>query len=156
MTIWLRGPLLSGALLLAGCSTGTDAVDFATLQKTWKPNQYLVCPPDYCRGSPPDQISPAWPLDAADLMARLRPVLLAQPRTELVHEAAQGRQLVLVQRTERVGFPDTVFVEAVGLGPRRSAIAIYSRSNYGIGDRGGNAARVAAWLALIEKAASSP
>jgi len=138
-----------GALALAGCSTSQAPVDFPTLRKTWKPNQSLACPADYCRAETPDFISPPLDLPAAALLRRARETLLEEPRTELLADYPDRRQFVLVQHTEIVGWPDSVFVEIVPLGEARSALAIYSRSNYGIGDRGVNQARVERWLARV-------
>lgn len=139
-------------ILAVGCSTSTVPVDFATLKKTWTPNQVLVCPQDFCKVEAPDIVSPVYSVSAEVLEEKVGIALRGQPRTVQVGDDRARHQIVLVQRTEIVGFPDTIFVQFIPLADGRSTFALYSRSNYGIRDRGVNAARVDLWMKAIETA----
>ncbi len=136
-----EGPLT--ALLPVG---DVDAVDFATLKLTDKPNQYLLCPADFC-GDQAHGTSPMFDLSVMDLRARWDTVIAAQPR--LVILAEDDGQIDYVQRTAMVRFPDIITVRFISLIPDRSTLAIYSRSVYGTGDFGVNRARIEAWLFSI-------
>jgi uncharacterized protein (DUF1499 family) len=48
-------------------------------------------------------------------------------------------------------FPDTIDVEVVPVGDDKSTLAIYSRSLVGRSDFGVNRARIARWMAALEK-----
>ena len=122
------------------------AVDFATLELSGKPNQYLVCPPGYCAAEA-HGASPLFDLSVEDLQSRWRAVIAAQPR--LVILADDGRQIDYVQRSALVRFPDIITVRFIALAAVQSTLAIYSRSIYGAGDFGVNRARVAAWLVAL-------
>lgn len=141
------------AFALSACSTDTTPVNFAKLRKSWKPNQYLACPKDYCQAEKPDEISPVFDLTVEQLQMRAKTAILNEPRTQMLFEETSKHQLVVVQRTEKVGFPDTIFIEFVSVDPEHSSLAIYSRANYGISDRGVNSNRVKAWLEDIKAAA---
>ena len=69
-----EGPLI--ALLPVG---DVEAIDFATLKLTEKPNQYLLCPTGFC-GDKAHGTSPAFDLSVIDLRARWDAVIAAQPR----------------------------------------------------------------------------
>lgn len=125
-----------------------EAVDFAALQLTDKPNQYLICPPGFC-GATPHAPGPLFELSAEQLRARWREVVAAQPRLELLAEHADGWQIDYVQRSARFRFPDIVTVRFIATAPSQSTLAIYSRSLYGRSDFGVNRERIDAWLALL-------
>jgi len=123
-------------------------IDFKTLRLTRKPNQYLVAPPDFTP-APAHRQSPVFPWPAAELARRFRAIALAAPRVTPLAEADGGRRFEVVQRSALLRFPDTVSVEAVPLGDRKAALAIYSRSRYGRSDFGANRKRIDAWLAAL-------
>ena len=125
------------------------AIDFATLKKTPKPNQYLVCPPNFC-AEKPDRESPEFEFGAATLSARWQAMAARQPRTSQTASDPASRQIEYVQRSWLFRFPDTVTVQFVPLGAGRSTLAVYSRSHYGHSDMGVNAKRVETWLAAID------
>ena len=60
-------------------------------------------------------------------------------------------QLVFVQRSQFLGFPDTIWIQGVSVDFGASLI-IYSRSNYGYWDLGVNRERIRTWLEKLEKA----
>jgi uncharacterized protein (DUF1499 family) len=148
-----RFPIVLGlAFLLGGCDPIDAEVDFATLEKTDAPNQYLVCPPGYCRALT-DEASPEFALPAPALAAIARRVIESEPRTMLLREEIATGQLVYVQRSLLFRFPDTIWIQVLPLGADRSTLAIYSRSAYGRYDFGVNRKRLRAWLAAIAVAA---
>ena len=123
-----------------------ETVDFAALQLTDKPNQFLVCPADYC-GAGPHAASPVFEVADERLRARWREVVAAQPRIELLAEYEDGAQIDYIQRSARFRFPDIITVQFIPLSPSQSTLAIYSRSIYGEDDFAVNRERIEAWLA---------
>ena len=122
------------------------AVDFATLELSGKPNQYLVCPPDFCAAEA-HGASPLFALSVEDLQSRWQAVIATQHRLVTLNVAY--RQIDYVQRTAMVRFPDIITVRFIALAAGQSTLAIYSRSIYGAGDFGVNRARIAAWLVAL-------
>ncbi len=131
------------------CSADTAGVDFATLVRPSSPNTYLVCPRDRCAASP-DEEGPIYAVPAARLFERVRGLLAAEPRTQLVQDQPEALRLVLVQRSAFFRFPDTITLQVFPLPDGGSTLAVYSQSNYGRGDFGVNKDRVRAWIDLID------
>ncbi|WP_303978283.1 DUF1499 domain-containing protein [Dongia mobilis] len=132
--------------LAAGCAADTDFIDFSTLARSSTPNDALACPAGFCPAKV-DLVTGTVPLAAAALSAKVIETLANEPRTELVARDAAGLKLVFVQRSRLFRFPDTVNIAITPIGGDAAGLAIYSRSNYGHGDLGVNAARVQDWLA---------
>src|SRR5690349_19480263 len=104
-------PLL-GLVLLAGCAdkptqgSAAQPVDFATIEKPWPYNGYLVCPLDLCP-EPTDATSPSFTLPMAQLEAMADKAILAQPgvtalggdpaRHQRIYSGATGGGPVWVQ-----------------------------------------------------------
>lgn len=128
-------------------------VDFARLERRTRPNDALACPPDRCSGVSIDFPSPVLPVSAERLRAIVTEVAAAEPGTEVVG-SAEGLQDQYVVRTPLMRFPDTVSVEIIGLGPERSTLALYSRSQIGYSDWGVNRARIERWLKRIGEIAT--
>jgi len=131
------------------------AIDFHTLKLTWKPNQFLVLPPNYRAQASPHRVSPAFPIGPEQLIEAVKRVALAEPRTVLAEEDRAAHKLEFVQRSKTFRFPDLVSVEAVPLGAGRTALAIYGRAKLGIRDFGVNRARVERWLAALQAKAGT-
>lgn len=123
--------------------------DFRTLKLSWKPNQFLVLPPNYAAAAKPHHLSPVFAAAPDDVLATVKAIALAEPRTALVKEDRSARQIELVQRSKTFRFPDLVTVEAVPVARGRTGLAIYSRAKIGIRDFGVNRARVERWLAAL-------
>ena len=102
-----------------------EPLDLRDLERGSAPNQFLACPPGFCRAEA-DMASPRFLVPVEGLAEAVKRELGRQPRTELVAEAPELR-----------------------LDAESSSLAIYSRSNYGYGDFGVNERRVRAWLAAI-------
>jgi len=124
------------------------AVDFSTLQLSEKPNQYLVCPAGECGGQA-HMASPVFEVPVAALKDAWSHMLANQPRIEVLGEDSGTNQIVVVQRSKLMHFPDTVTVAFVPLGEKRSTLYVYSRSTYGYSDLGVNAERIQGWLAAL-------
>ena len=128
-----------------------DPLDLRELERGSAPNQFLACPPRFCRAEP-DMTSPRFLVAVEQLAETVKRELSRQPRTETVAESPALQQVVFVQRSAIFRFPDTIWVQFVALDAESASLAIYSRSTYGYGDFGVNARRVRDWLAAIEEA----
>jgi uncharacterized protein (DUF1499 family) len=126
------------------------AVDFASLQLAETPNQYLVCPPDFCAAAP-NAFSPVFDMPADQLRARWKQVVADQPRVRQFATYEDGMQIDYVQRSARFRFPDVVTVRFIPLPSSQSTLAVYSRSVYGRDDLGVNRKRIETWLELLRR-----
>ena len=146
-------PTLLLAALTAGCSYDSTPRDLRTLSKSAAPHDALACPPDTCAAEADFQ-SPVLAGTPAEVTETARAKLSGQPRTEVVAEAPELNQVVLVQRTAVLRFPDTVWVQAVTT-PQGTSIILYSSSNVGYWDFGVNRRRVEDWLQILVEAAGT-
>jgi uncharacterized protein (DUF1499 family) len=124
-------------------------LDFEEVERTGKPNDYLVCPSGYC-SSVADEASPVFEIPVLELKEGWLALVSEQPRTRILSNP-EGLQLVFEQRSWLLNFPDTITVRFYALGERRSTIAVYSRSHYGYSDLNVNRKRVKTWLSELEK-----
>ena len=115
-------------------------LDFANLQRTGKPNDYLTCPPGFCRAVA-DESSPEFEIPVLELKKEWLRVVLRQARMSVVSES-DDLQLELEQRSWLLNFPDMITVRFYFLEEQRSTMAVYSRSQYGYSDLGVNRRRV--------------
>jgi uncharacterized protein (DUF1499 family) len=127
----------------------TFNIDFHTLQRHERPNQYLVCPPATCTATP-DAVSPVYDVPVTVLRTTWLGMILQQPRVERLAVSADELQYDFVQRTRLLHFPDTITVRFIPLSSTRSTLAIYSRSHYGYSDFGVNRHRITSWLASVQ------
>lgn len=126
-------------------------INFRKLELPLTPNQYLVCPPDYCSTKPHAE-SGEFDVSLDQLRKRLQKDIAAEPRVELLADQ-DGLQFDYVQRSARFRFPDIVTIRFIPLSPSRSTLAIYSRSIYGNSDFGVNRERVETWFRKLRAAA---
>jgi len=141
-------------LSIMGCAPTVDTdntidvgrvpLEFGQLKRRESPNDYLVCPTDYCRKAKPDRISPELAVSAANLRTRLDALLIKEPRTRIVSD--DRAHVVIEQRSAIFRFPDLIDIELIDLGPAKSTLAIFSRSKYGYYDFGANKRRIDSWL----------
>lgn len=124
-------------------------INFASLTLTEKPNQFLVCPANFCSAEPMLEISD-FPVSVAELRARWQAVIAQAPRVELIAQDEAEQQYDYMQRSDLMRFPDTITVKFISLGESRSTLAIYSRSHYGYSDLGANQARIEGWLSALD------
>ena len=125
-------------------------VEFATLQKTPRPNQVLLCPADVCQAETPDMMPPIYAVPVDKLRDAFRQIIDQEPHAEQVAVNADHRTERYVIRTNLMRFPDTVCVKFIDLGNDTSTLAIYSQAQIGYSDRGVNKARVQRWLNVLD------
>ena len=124
--------------------------DFKTLKRRRRPNDYLVLPPGFEAEAAPSRESPVFQTPRNQLGMLIKRVALAEPRTVLLSDDEDGCRFELVQRSKTFRFPDFVTVACFHEGEDASTLAIWSRSKYGISDRGVNRKRVDRWIAAVE------
>ncbi len=120
-------------------------VDFDNLVLKESPNQYLVCPPDFCAAKAHAE-SPVFTEPVQGLKEKWFALVEQQPRTELIHSDPEHERFTFRVKTAIIHFPDDVTVQFIKLSERQSTLAIYSRSHYGHSDLGENQRRIASWL----------
>jgi len=131
-----------------------EVVEFAHLPAVEKPGRFLMCPKDYCSRMP-DAEAPVFAMEWEQLRDRWSEAVAHQPRVKLVAGDGERRKIIYVQHSALLRLPDIVTIEFVELPEGRSSFAIESRPRYGWLDFGGNAARVRAWVGLLESVARS-
>ncbi len=153
-TVLLFTPLGERPLTALFAVGDIEAVDFAALKLTDKPNQFLVCPPGLCAADPHAD-SPVFDVSVEQLRERWHEVVATQPRVELLAEDEESQQFDYVQRSARFRFPDIITVRFISVATyhseSQSTLAIYSRSVYGKGDFGVNRERIKAWLDILHE-----
>ena len=125
-------------------------IDFRTLTRPPRPNQYLVCPAHFCAAAP-DAVSPVYAISVGVLQGRWLAMVAQQPRVEQLAVSPDGLQYDFLQRSQFFRFPDTITVRFIPLGETQSTLAIYSRSHYGYADFGVNRKRITAWLQALQQ-----
>lgn len=120
-------------------------LDFATLKRRRRPNDYLVCPPERCAARP-HRKAPVFSADADRLEAAMLAFVRHQPRVEQLEGDVVERAYEFVQRSALCRFPDFVSIHVWPLPDGRSTLGMYSRSQFGFSDLGVNRRRVEAWL----------
>jgi uncharacterized protein (DUF1499 family) len=121
-------------------------IDFATFQRSGKPNQCLALPPGFTSASRPDLQSPVFRTMPRLLRDAFDAAVAGEPRLHLVEETPDRLQLHLVQRSRWFGFPDDVTVAFIAMDALRSSLAVWSRARHGHLDFGVNRSRVRRWL----------
>jgi uncharacterized protein (DUF1499 family) len=134
----------------------TRPIDFTTNFKHNKPNQFLVCPENYCPDKP-NKIAPVFNVPSHQLAKAFAAMTTAQlPKVKIISRSDDGRQITYLQRSPILQFPDAITVRFIPLNDKTSTLAIYSRSKYGRKDLGMNPARVIHWLQRLEEQVSKP
>lgn len=151
-----------GALVWEGSTLETvlpigtvPVVDFASLQRTSTPNQYLLCPEGMC-ATETDGAAPVFDMPAERLQGLWELMLKDEPRVQEAQRDLATMQVDYVQRTRFFRFPDLVTVRFVPVGETQSTLAIYSRSIYGMGDMGVNRERILDWLTKLQAKTVAP
>ena len=123
-------------------------VQFEQLQRRTSPNDSLACPDGLCAAAVDIKTS-LYPLTARDLRAAFAKVIASEPRVTTVELDEASLTDRYIQRSERLGFPDTIVVRFIDYPEGRSSLAIYSRSQLGESDLGANKARIERWLSKL-------
>jgi uncharacterized protein (DUF1499 family) len=127
--------------------------DLTRIVRPASPNSALVGPP--ASDPAPDIAAPVLPVPPEALGEAVRRVALAQPRTFLLAEYPDQRQLHFVARSALLNFPDVVAVQVLPA-EGGSTLVLYSRSLYGYSDFGVNRRRAETWLAALRVATGQP
>ena len=145
VAIVLLMAVIAGALYIRFYTPSVGYTDFKSFERSWTPNQYVVCPAGYCQAES-DRESPVFDLSRDQLINQLQDFVLSQPRVGYAGNSADGNQLYFIQRSKLIAFPDRITVQVIKLGEGKTTIAIYSRSVYGIRDLDVNQTRIDKWL----------
>ncbi len=141
---------VEGSMLTSLFSVGElPRIDFATLQRTSKPNQYVVCPPGLCSAKV-DLESPTFDASVDEVRSAWQRVADAEPRVELAAKDEERQVYDYVQRSSLMRYPDIITVQFLNLDGGGSTLAIYSRSIYGRSDFSVNAKRITDWLTKLD------
>jgi uncharacterized protein (DUF1499 family) len=125
-------------------------LDFSALVLASSPNQYLVCPTDFCQKAEAHLESPVYGISAKVLKDVWFKVVDQQPRITIAQTDDKALKYKIVQRTALVRFPDNIHVEFLSLKKNKSTLAVYSKSVYGRSDFGVNKKRINNWLDLVQ------
>jgi len=136
-------------LALCGCGVEPKVEDLRTVKRPDTPNTYLICAPDLCM-APADEAGPLVDLPAEKVLVAALSVAAREPNVMPGDVDAAINQLVFVQRSAVLRFPDIVSIQAIPAPGGKTAIALYSRSVYGHYDFGVNKARARRWMAAIQ------
>ena len=115
----------------------SEIVEIAKVQKTPKPNQYLVCPQDFCKENI-DRSSPVFnaPID------KIRQVLASFESKDAhltkVNTNPDGTREKYIMRSPFWKFPNLISVEYIPLENGQSTIAIYAQAQLGQSDFNAN------------------
>ena len=125
----------------------SSKIDFKNFDAPSRSNAALACPAGWCGGSESIQTA-IYDISKESLFLAAEGVVRALPRVTLLHTDESRLQIVAVQRSKLIGFPDTIWVQIVDVKDKVSSI-IFSRSNYGLWDAGVNIKRVRGLLASL-------
>lgn len=154
MKILMIGAALFVAVAIAGLflfSADIDReIEFAKPLLIDRPNQYLVCPKDFCADTP-NELSPVFEATPEQVLGAWDKVVSAEPRITPVDQADSNRRS-FIQRSGLLKFPDRVTMQVVPVEGGGTSLAVYSQSKYGYSDAGVNAARVKRLLAAVAEA----
>jgi uncharacterized protein (DUF1499 family) len=120
-------------------------VSFEQLERRPTPNDSLACPSDLCKARI-DIATRLYPVTARELRLEFANVIASEPRVSVAEADEAALTDRYIQRTEHLGFPDTIVVRFLDRPDGRSTIALYSRSQLGKSDFGVNRARIERWL----------
>jgi len=141
-------PVILVAALIGLWLTAADLdrqIDFRKTVLVSTPNQYLMCPPDYCADKP-HMISPIFQVPLAELEKAWDAMMNKKVDFIPLDKSDKSHRRHYEQRSKLLRYPDRITVEFQARGDATSSLAIYSRSKYGYSDGGVNEARVQSLL----------
>jgi uncharacterized protein (DUF1499 family) len=121
------------------------SVEIETVERRTSPNDALACPAGFCRARA-DLTTADYAVPADALRAAFAKVVASERKIERVKTNEATTTERYIQRSETLGFPDTIVVRFADRPGGRSTLAIYSRSRFGESDFGANRARIERWL----------
>lgn len=131
-----------------GGAPSSDLVEIASVKKTPKPNQYLMCPDGFCE-EVTDQSSPVFNASVEKLRDVLSELEDADNNFSKVNSDANDLRQKYIWRSPFWRFPNLISVELIQLDNERSTIAIYAQAQLGQSDLGANKAFVDELLVKI-------
>jgi uncharacterized protein (DUF1499 family) len=141
--------LLCMAFLLWACAEPKPGIeDLRRIARPSSPNFHLICAPGICAGA--DEDGPVFALPPERVLVAALKVAALMPDTGPADADPALGQLVFIQRTKFLRFPDLVRVQAVALPGGGSALALMSRSIHGYYDFGVNRRRAREWMEAIK------
>lgn len=146
---------LAVALLVGGCGIVKPVLapppgNISEIRRPASPNTCLAGPAGFT--PTPDLQTRHFNLTPERLLAAMRSVMSAQPRTEALTADPERLRADYVVRSRVFGFPDIVLVQALPVNGGQSDLALYSYSVKGHYDFGVNRNRVKALLAALDAA----
>jgi len=130
-------------------------LDFGRLERLRRSIDALVLPQGFDSAATADRESPIFPVPPEGLEHAWRDVIGHQERVAVLRSDAARRQVLVRERSPVFGFPDFAWIEFHAAGPNQSAIALYSRSRFGLIDMGVNRKRVDRWIELLQPGPSA-
>ncbi len=118
-------------------------VDPLTAAVPNKDNHFILRPQDG------DGQAPTFKADPATVSRALLDLISESPRAMLIAGSAEEGHITVMQRSRLVGFPDFITIKILET-DGGTALAIFSRSQYGYSDMGVNKARVEGWLQSLD------
>lgn len=126
----------------------SEIIQVATIKKTTKPNQYLVCPNDFC-DEKSDRISPVFDASVDRLQAVIAEIERNDANFSKVNSDDGDRRQKYIMRSPFWRFPNLISVEYIPLENDQSTIAIYAQAQLGQSDLGANKAFIDQLLSEI-------
>ncbi|MGR3723521.1 DUF1499 domain-containing protein [Abyssibius alkaniclasticus] len=124
-------------------------VDPQLVERPVTPNTYLVAP-QVLHITTVDREAPQYQVSADVLAKAFDDYVIRQNKVTVVAGSPEELMITYVQRSWFWQIPDYISVKFVPLEGGASTIIIWSRSRFGYGDMGVNAARVESWLASLQ------
>jgi len=140
--------LAAAGLLYIRLSPMSEArwhTDPATAPRPASPNFYAL------RDGDGDGRAPILPAPPEEVATALEALMAATPRVTRLAGDPQAGHVTYVQRSRLMGYPDAISIRLTGV-EGGTRLDIVSRSRFGYGDAGVNAARVTLWVARLEAA----
>lgn len=141
--------ILAGALLyffvwprFAPTNPDKWHVNPETVQKTRKPNQFLV-------RDGGDSDSLVFQSSATELSTRFDEMARQKPNVTLIAGDPASGWMTYEQRSQKIKYPDYISVKITDLEDGTAKLSAYSRSRFGRSDLGVNEARMTKWLAAL-------
>ena len=124
-------------------------MDFKTLRRTGKPNDYLVADVD-CLSAKPDRPALILPKPAPAVATAIIEVATSLPRVKLEYHDQATQMLQFTEKSKLFGFIDDIFLKIVPLENQTSCrVLYYSKSRVGYSDMGVNRRRGELWLKTV-------
>lgn len=142
-------------LSLVGCGVEARVEDLRAVKRPDSPNNYLICPKPLCGGAA-DEEGPMVDLPPEKVLVAALKVAAGEDNASPAEVDARVAQIVFIQRTPWLRFPDIVRIQAIPSVTGKTGVALYSRSVYGYYDFGANKARARRWMAAIQAELAKP